>query len=241
MIATDAAQPLYLPPLFTLHRTEGDPFAAACGRAREEGAGALFLSERPGLLAWALVLEPETPLADARRAFLLVMAAAADALAAHCLPERSVRIGWPDTLLYDMGRIGGGRLASPEGSAPAAVPDWLIAGIELIADRDDLAEPGRFPASTSLKEEHFECHGDLVESFARNAMYRLDLWETRGFDAAAEDYLRRLVPEGAATFRIGPTGDLLVRDPASGIEARPLDAALAACAWRDPERGGPRL
>lgn len=254
MTAPVATEALFLPPLFSLHRVgTGDPFALAQARAGDAGAGAFFFGERPGVLGWAVVLEPETPLGPARRAFALVMAAAADALAALCLPERSVRIGWPDVLLYDTGRIGGGRLAWPEDGAPDAVPDWLVAGIELIADRDELAEPGRCPETTSLKEELFESHAEIVESFARNLMLRFDRWEAHGFDAAAEDYLRRLgegeaasgvgLGEGEAVsgLRLGPEGDLLVRAPDGRVEARGLLDGLAASRWRDSGRGGPRL
>ena len=243
MIATEAPARLYLPPLFTGQAlAEGHPFAEAAARASELGAGALLYAERPGLLAFALVLEPETPLAAARRAFPLAMAALADALAALCLPERSVRIGWPDLVLYDAGRIGGGRLAWPGTCPEAAVPDWLVFGADLIRDRDEVAEPGLFPETTSLAEEAFEAPLEIVESFARNVMHRFDLWEVQGYDAAAEDYLRRLADLGEAEgARIGPTGDLLVREPDGHVRARPLLPALASPSWFDPQRGGPRL
>lgn len=244
MLATAAEDRLYLPPLFSAHRVEeGHPFDLARTRAGELGAGALLVAERPGLLAFAVVLEPETPLAAARRAFPLAMAAAADALAAHCPPERAVRIGWPDRLIYDTGRIGGGRLAWPEGADETAVPDWLVVGIDLIADRDDLPEPGRFPETTSLREEHFASAREIVESFARNLMLRFDLWQAESYDAAARDYLDYLAREDGdgATRRLGPTGDLVLRRGDGRVEARSLLAALAAADWFDAATGRPRL
>jgi hypothetical protein len=244
MIATAAPERLYLPPLFTLHRVARGAFDAACARAGAVGAGALFLEERPGVLGLAVVFEPEEPLAAARRAFMVGMAAMTDALVAHCPPERSVRIGWPDVLVHDTDRIGGGRLAW-EPVDETAVPGWLVFGVELIADRDEVAEPGRYPETVSLREEDFGESGAIVESFARNLMLRMDLWENRGFDAAGDGYLSRLIPEVAgAAHALGPTGDLVVLE-GERVVARPLAAALApeavAARWRDPARGGPRL
>jgi hypothetical protein len=264
MIATTVPEPLYLPPLFTLHRVDRGAFDAACAQAGTAGAGALFLEERRGVLGIAVVFEPEEPLAAARRAFMVGMAAVTDALVAHCLPERSVRIGWPDVLVYDTGRIGGGRLAwegvpatavpatavpeaaVPEAAVPeAAVPGWMVFGVELIADREDVAEPGRHPETVSLREEDFGESAGIVESFARNLMLRMNIWETQGFDAAADGYLSRLIPEvEGAAHALGPTGDLVVLD-GGRVAARPLVPALAAGAvearWRDRARGGPRL
>jgi hypothetical protein len=241
MIATDA-EDLLLPPLFSLRRVDASPFAAACARAAEAGAGALFLREGPGLLALALVLEPEEPLREARRAFHVCMAALSDALAALCLPERAVEIVWPDVVACDGGRIGGGRLGWPEAADEAAAPPWLVFGADLIRDRDALAEPGRFPETTSLKEEGFESTREVVESFSRNLMRRFDLWEAQGFAAATEGYLRRLAPDGTAgPRRIGPEGDLEAPAADGAARTRSLVAALAAPAWFDPARGGPRL
>jgi len=247
MIATEASGEssgrLFLPPAFTGFPVAGEahPFDVAQSRAGEEGAGALFHAERPGLFAFALVLEPDVPLARARRAFPVAMAAVADALAAHCLPERSVSIGWPGVLLYDTSRIGGGRLAWPRDCAEGEVPDWLVFGVDLIRDRDAVAEPGRFPETTSLREELFDGPLEILESFARNATRRFDLWEAQGYDAAIADFLHRL--EGGASgarCRIGPTGDLLIRE-AGRERTRPLVPALVEAAWFDSVAGGPRL
>jgi hypothetical protein len=244
MIATAAQEPLLLPPLFTLHRVGRGAFEAACERAASVGAGALVVEERPGVLGLAVVLEPEEPLAAARRAFTVCMAAATDALVAHCPPERVVGIGWPDVIVHDACRIGGGRLAW-DAVEETAVPDWLVFGVELIADRDDLAEPGAFPETISLAEEDFGAATDLVESFARNLMLRMDIWGRDGFDAAADGYLTRLIAaEAGAAHAIGPTGDLVVL-MSGQVTAHSLAPALSPAAvearWRDPARGGPRL
>jgi hypothetical protein len=241
MIATEAENRLMLPPLFAAHPVEAAPFAAACAAAAEAGAGALYVAERPGLLALAVVLEPDLPLAAARRVFPVCMAALADALAAHCLPERTVEIGWPDVLMCNAGRIGGGRLGWPPGADEAAVPDWLVFGADLIRDRDAIEETGHYPDTTSLAEEQFDSIRDLVEGFARNLMYRLDTWAERGFEQAADGYLRRLVAGAGDGARIGPTGDLLVPGGDGASPARSLIEGLEARLWFDPARDGPRL
>src|SRR5690606_16768359 len=187
MIATEAygesSGRLFLPPAFTGFPVAGEahPCDVAQERAGEEGGGARFHAERPRLPALALVLAPDVPLAQPRRAFPVAMAAVADALAAHCVPERSVRIGWPGVLLYDTSRIGGGRLAWPRDCAEGEVPDWLVFGVDLIRDRDAVAEPGRFPEATSLREELFDGPLEILERFARKDTQRIDLLEAEGY------------------------------------------------------------
>ncbi len=54
------------------------------------------------------------------------MAATADAIASLCPPERSVGIAFPDTIRFDGGLVGGGRLGWPKRCAEDQVPDWLV-------------------------------------------------------------------------------------------------------------------
>lgn len=230
-----------LPPPFTLVRTvHRDALAEAVRLAPTEGAGTLVVHEGPGLLSFAVVLEPESALSDARRAFLLGMTALADALAAHCPPERPVRIDWPDRIAYDGARLGGGRFAVAPGTAEDAVPDWLVFGAELIADRDHLDEPGHFPNSTSLKEEEFDPSSEIVSTFASYMMLYFDRWTHQGFDAVANRFLMRIDPpllrgvrriEGDTMIEITPSG--------GGRRMTALAEALAAQDWRDET--GPRL
>jgi len=232
---------LTLPPAFTLARAEGaDVLAEGARLAPDRGAGTLVLHQGPGLLAVAVVLEPEQPLAQARGAFLLGMTAMADALAAHCPPERPVRLLWPDQLLYDGARIGGGRLAVAPDTAEDQVPDWMVFAAELIADRDHLDEPGRFPGSTSLAEEAFDPAEDIVSTFASYMMLYFDRWAHDGFAAVTNRYLMRVDPpllrgvrriEGDRLVEVTPSG--------GGKRSAPLAQALAAQDWRDA--GGPKL
>jgi hypothetical protein len=124
---------LVLPPPYSPRRIEaGDVLAEALRLAPEEGAGTLVWRHGGGVLAFAVVLEPEQSLAQARMAFFAGMCALGDALAAHCAPDRPVRFGWPDTIVYDAARLGGARFAAPEDCAAADVPglDGLCRGVD---------------------------------------------------------------------------------------------------------------
>ena len=126
---------LDLPPGYTAIslRESGDAFAHACAIAGKEGAGTFVHVRRYDLVEFAVVLEPDEPLGSARRAFFAGMHAVADAIAAHCPPEREVAFAWPDAILFDGGLVGGGRLGWPEGASEDA--DARLAGVRLHAAR----------------------------------------------------------------------------------------------------------
>ena len=230
------SRPLVLPPPYTAHRlASGDVLADACKRAPVEGAGCLVWlhapSEvRPGRLDFAVVLEPETALDEARRAFIIGMAALGDALAAHCPPERDVRFAWPGEVILDTCRIGGMRLAVAPETTESEVPAWMALGVELIADRDHLDRPGDHPQSVSLKEEEFTDPLAVLESFASYLMLNFDRWEHQGFASVADRYKARLTEPGG----ISDTGNL-ERD---GKQFHLTDSLMAAD-WRD--ENGPLL
>ena len=228
-----AGKRIPLPPPFTLHLTDApDTLAEGIRLAPTEGAGTLILHQSPGLLSFAVVLEPDRPLAEARMAFVLGMTALGDALAAHCPPERPVRLVWPDRVIFDAARLGGGRF-SVAPCADGAVPDWMVFAADLIADRDDLAEPGRFPDSTSLKEEGFDPAEDILSTFASYLMLYFDRWTHEGFAAVSNRFLMRVDPPLLrGTRRID--GDRMVEiTPSGGRRYPPLMEALAAQDWRD--------
>src|SRR5437870_13123333 len=112
------ARALDLPPPFRLValREAGDAAAHAASHAGELGAGTLVFVGRFDLAEFAVVLEPEEPLAGARRVVYAGMAALVDALAALAPPETPIAIDWPDAVCVDGGLVGGGRLAWPAGA-----------------------------------------------------------------------------------------------------------------------------
>lgn len=234
---------LTLPPPYAQHRLEdGDVLAAAIRRAPQEGAGTLVWRHGQGLLAFAVVLEPEQKLAEARLAFLAGMVSLAEALVAHCPPEREVRFGWPDIVFYDRARLGGGRFATPEGCAEDETPQWMVFAAELIADRDHLEAPGIYPDSTSLREEEFTGPEAIVESFAAYLMLNFDRWAHQGRQALASRYLGRLDPPLAEGSReIGPEGQLVERSASGRERCSGLMEGLASSSWRDAAARRPRL
>ena len=239
---------LDLPPGFTevKLRELGDAYAHACAIAQAQGAGALVWVGRYDLVEFAVVLEPDEPLAGARRAHFAAMNAIGDAIAAHCPPERDVAFAWPDTVLFDGALIGGLRLAWPQDCAEDQIPDWLVVGVMLRAADLSHVDTGLVPGSTSLLSEGFEmldCEA-IIASFTRHLMTHFDRWKEKGFKAVAQDFFARLPPGKAGERRaIDGDGDLLVHAPLDTGPARrsSLVDALQQAAWLDAQHGAPRL
>src|SRR5437868_3685891 len=241
-------QTLDLPPGYTLValREAGDAFAHGCAIAAEAGAGTLVWVRRYDLVEFAVVLEPDEPLVSARRAFFAGMNALADAIAAHCPPEREVKFDWPDAILFDEGLLGGARLGWPADCAEDEVPAWLVFGIMLRAADMAHVEQVQAAAGVSLLSEGFEMADTdtIIGSFARHLMTAFDLWNERGFETIARDYLARLPSRKAGERRrIDLSGDLLITPPTGSgpPERASLVDALAKAAWYDPQARGPKL
>jgi hypothetical protein len=233
---------LRLPPAFTpvRLRERGDAFAHAIAIAPEQGAGTLVHVGRFDLAEFALVLEPEEPLKAARLAFYAGMTALTDALIAFAQPETLISIVWPGAITVNLGLVGGGRLAWPEGVPDEEVPPWLVFGGMLRTSVMDAREPGFSPNVTALVEEGFEAQaGELIESFAKNFMVALDAWQETGFAAIARGYLERLPPETGLERSIAENGDLRIRRIGEA-DRRAFLPALAAADWYDPATKTPR-
>jgi hypothetical protein len=216
----------------------------AMDQAEDHGAGTLVWTPRPHVLEFAVMLAPEEPLRSARRALFLCMSALADALASVCPPEKRISFGWPDTILYDGARLGGGRLGWPAACGEDDVPAWLVFSAMLIASKRETGDPGLTPDSTSLEEERCleGSQGELVELFARYLLLGFDGWADQGFAPAAERYLYRLAAEQSGTALIEENGDLLITQQGGAAAKRwPLREALLAPAWLDVQTGRPRL
>ncbi|TXH79931.1 MAG: hypothetical protein E6Q77_11610 [Rhizobium sp.] len=240
-------QQLDLPPGYTLVplREYGDAFAHGCGIAAEAGAGTLVWVRRYDLVEFAVVLEPDEPLQSARRAFFAGMNATADAIAAHCPPERQVGFAWPDSIMFDGGLLGGARLGWPEDCNEDEVPGWLVFGVILRAADMAHIDESVAAGSVALLREGFEMVETeaIVGSFARHLMTAFDSWSERGFDPVARDYLARLSGGKAGQRRgIDLNGDLLTKSEA---KAPPLRTgfvdSLRKVAWYDPKYRAPRL
>jgi hypothetical protein len=237
---------LDLPPAYRplALREAGDAFAHATAIAAEAGAGTLVWVRRFDVAEFAVVLEPEEPLAASRAVFFAGMNALADAVAAHCTPEKPVTFDWPDAIRLDGGLIGGGRLGWPPAAREDAVPEWLVFGGALRAVLVGLAEPGVAIGATALAEEGADVDaGALVASAARFLMREIDSWLEFGARPSVARFLGRLAIGKAGAFReIDAGGDLLVRlHGATGPERHALAPALATPSWLDAASGLPRL
>jgi biotin-(acetyl-CoA carboxylase) ligase len=247
MPSTDAF-PLDLPPGFTALtlRESGDAFAHAKAVAAEQGAGTLVWVRRYDLLEFAVVLEPDEPLASARRAHFASMTAMADSIAAHCPPERQVEFRWPDRILFDGGLLGGIRLGWPDHCAEDEVPEWLVTSIMLRTADLAHVDTGLVPGAVALMSEGFEMIETeaLVGSYARHLMTHFDRWKERGFKPLAQDFFARL-PQGKAGERraIDTNGDMLVHLPLDkgAPERIAFLPALKAALWYDAENDAPKL
>jgi hypothetical protein len=246
--ADEAERALDLPPGYTLVslRESGDAFVHGLAIAARAGARTLISVGRYDLVEFAVVLEPAEPLASARRALFVCMNATADAVAAHCPPEREVNFAWPDSIFFDGGLLGGARLGWPEDCAETDAPDWLVLGVMLRATDLVSIEPGAMPGAVSLMGEGFEMAQTdaIVGSFARHLMIGFDMWNEAGFDAVASNYLARLPKNKAGERRgIECNGDLLVNAPLDmGTPDRTsLLDGLSRASWYDPRLRGPKL
>lgn len=247
LVTLRAPSTLDLPPGFraVALRESGDAFAHACRTAADEGAGTLVWVRRFDLAEFAVILEPEAPLAEARKAFFMGMNATADAIAALCPPERSVTFAYPDGIRFDGGLVGGGRLGWPKRCGEDEVPDWLVFAASIRVAFSGLVEPGHAPTAAALDEEGFEGVGPsmLIESFARFFLRLVDSWQHQGFDQVLTDYCARIDKDRPGdSLSLSPAGDLVVRPAIGGTERRSgLLAGLKAAAWLDRDTGGPKL
>jgi hypothetical protein len=236
---------LDLPPPFRLVtlREVGDAFAHAKAVAAEAGAGTLVQVGRFDLVEFAVVLEPEEPLRNARRAFYAGLVALRDALVAHAPPERAITFVWPDAIHIDGGLVGGARLAWPAETEEDAPPDWLVFGAMVRIVSMGAEEAGLRPLAAALEDEGFDGAGAgrLVESFARHLMVAVDAWQAREFATVTRSFLAHLKLEKGAIPALDANGDLLVRWRGKQEPDRhALAEALAQPSWLDPETGGPR-
>ncbi len=242
---TPFAPKLDLPPAFRLVslREIGDAFAHAQKIAAAEGAGTLVWVGRFDVVEFAVVLEPEEPLAQARRAFYAGMAALVDALSVHAPPEKPIHVDWPDAIRVDGGLVGGGRLAWPKGARENRPAPWLVFGAMIRTVEMTERKPGLLPLGAALEEEGFHDlgSGQVVESFARHLMVLTDAWQEAGFPSVGESYLSRIAAQSGVERSIDRAGDLLVRRAGEReIDKRRLLPALAVPSWLDPQTGAPR-
>ena len=238
------ARVLDLPPRFRplALRELHDAFDYCTTHAAALGAGALVFVGRFDVAEFAVVLEPEEPLANARGAFYAGMMALADTLAALAPPETSIAIAWPDAVHVGGRLVGGGRLAWPRGAAEHGTPDWLVfAAIVRLASASG-ERSASHSMSTTLQDEGFAELGveQLILGFARQLMVALDHWREGNFAALARDYLVKSTRVPGACLAIDENGDLRIKRPGEPVTRCDLRLALESPSWLDPVMRVPR-
>lgn len=218
---------LALPPVFRAVTVDRDAFGSARAMAvAGGGAGTLVVATgateeagaadtTPPSLDLAVVLEPDRPAATCFPALPIAMLAMADALSALGPPMKTVGFRWPHQLVLDGALVGRARLALPKAPAEpahAALPAWLVVGLELERRFDADDEPGRTPDRTALDEEGFGAvsPAEIVEAFARHLLHWVNRWQEEGLAPATRHYRARLVEPAPGSARLDPlTFDLL--------------------------------
>lgn len=210
-----------------------DPFARAVAAAA--------LGAEPGLVTWvrdplamraAIVLAPEEPLERAVGAVFAVALGLGDAIGALAPPEVAVHYVWPDLLKVNGGICGYLRAAAASRD-PAAVPEWLVVGVEAAYARGDDAEPGRNPAYTVLVEEG--CAEvtplRLLESWSRHMLVWIHRLMADGFAPLHAAWCERAwglgeeIEDGVRFIGLDEHGGMILRRGAA-TELRPLTAML---------------
>ncbi|UVF22179.1 biotin/lipoate--protein ligase family protein (plasmid) [Microvirga terrae] len=229
-----------LPPVYelmVLNRPD-DGFDEICERASELGAGTLVWVNRPDRIELSVVLEPNMPLMSSRWTFFVGMTALAGTVASNCSPGMEIYFGWPDTLWLDHSRIGSGRLGRPADCCDEDVPPWLVFSARLEEPRRWAIDPDRAedPQLGEEDTDRVDHHARLVETFARNFLRGLNLWEDQGSKSIAECYTARLRPFKSSTgLTLTESGDLVVEYAASGIIERcDIAPALHSLKWLRP-------
>jgi hypothetical protein len=198
---------LDLPPPFSLItlRESGDAFAHACKVAGDVGAGTLVWTRRFDLAEFAVGLEPEEPLATARRVHYAGMNALLDALAVHAPPNMPIAFDWPDAIRVDGVLVGGGRLGWPD-CGEEDVPPWLVFGAMIRTAVMRAGDPGLRPLLGALDEVGFQeiDAGEVLASFARHLKAGMHDWEEQGFGIVERRYLERMA-SGSRNFASGET------------------------------------
>jgi len=166
----------------------------------------------------------------------LGVAAAGDSLATLTPPQVGVQYRWPATLLLNGAAAGELRLIAPAHCQPEDMPAWLVLHYRLRHAFPEDLEPGAVPGITSLVEEGGDelTTADVLASFARHFLSHLDGWQSDGFQNTAQNWQSRLEgretadgdvnshPQGGHPLGLDEDGNLLLKQAAGAIIARPL-------------------
>lgn len=214
------------------------PFADAIAMA-EAGTDPGLILYRVGFdrLEAALILAPESPLAEAMPVALAILNGVADAFGALAPSEVGFEFGWPGTLLVNGAAAGRVRFACATRD-PNVEPDWLVAAMTMALRPEGAADPGLTPDRTTLWDEG--CGEvdpmDLLEAIGRHIMVRLHEWGPARLPRAHADVTGRLTGIGAEAEIAGRRGTLLGLDERGGALLRTAGGTVVVPLWEMLER-----
>jgi len=195
---------LQFPPLFRGEALSGraDPFERALALAiAGTEPGAVVYNSGGGRLRAGLVFAPEVPLEEAMTILPVCGLGFQAALGTLAPPEVAVHLEWDGRIRVN-GAVCGRMRVKASTADPAALPDWLVLGLELeITNTPDGhgrvsgREPGRDPDRTWLAEEGCgEIEPEqLLECWVRHSLYWINRWLEDGPRSIHADW-RALVP-----------------------------------------------
>jgi BirA family biotin operon repressor/biotin-[acetyl-CoA-carboxylase] ligase len=171
-----------LPRLFTGYASVGsDPLALACTAALEGTEAGLVIHDlSPDRLRAAVVFAPEVTLAQAAIMLPLCGLGFQNALGVLAPPVVAIHLGWDGVIYVNGGRCGQLTMVASTRDT-AAVPDWLVIGLDLdLIPQDE--DGGAAPDRTAL---YAEGCGDvtapeLLAAWLRHTLSWLDTWDNQG-------------------------------------------------------------
>lgn len=224
------------PPLLTGLAVGGDPFRTACDAAVDADPGTVFYSPDEDSLQAAVLLAPETPLAEAISVSFAVSLGMNDAIGALAPPEVGFHLEWPGRFRVN-GATCGGMRARASTSRLEAEPDWLVIGVEVPVRAAMSAEPGATPDRTTLEAEGVGglAVADMIEAWAKHMMNWLHIYLTEGFQPLHAHWRTRAyrigetveTPEAGTFVGLDERGGMILKDDA-GTRILPLTRLLEA-------------
>lgn len=211
------------PPLMQGHAVSGaeDPFERAQALAALGcDSGTVVHNVQADRLRAALVFAPEVPLEDAMVMLPLCAVGFQNALGALAPPEVAVHLGWDGGIRVNGAQCGTLQVAAAS-SDPAAVPDWLVVGLDLpILQTGDA--PGENPDTTALYDEGCAdvAPDRLLESWTRHTLTWINRWEDEGNAPLHAEWMGLVQGVGEPVERGGHKGTFLGVDERFGMLVR---------------------
>ncbi len=225
MLEATPTEPTF-PPLFTGEGVDGpiDPFdKARVAAAMGCDAGLVVHNLQADRMRAAIVFAPEVQLREAMAALPVCGIGFQNALGALAPPEVAVHLDWNGGLRVNGARCGRLRAAS-DTADPAAMPGWLVVGLEVPLLMASEA-PGETPEDTALYAEGCVEVDPvrLLEAWSRHTLVWMNRWQD-GEMRAIHDEWRGLAHGVGEEVTIGArTGTWLGVDEAFGMLLRDDD------------------